>query len=90
MRTSFVAMLALGAAAVSAAPTPSAVSELVERSSSTCTFTSAASAKAGKKSCSNIVLDNIKVPAGQTLDLTNLKAGTKVGSYNIAFLESYI
>jgi galacturan 1,4-alpha-galacturonidase len=72
-------MLALGAAAVSAAPAPNTVSELVERSSSTCTFTSAASAKASKKSCSNIVLDSIKVPAGETLDLSNLNDGTKVG-----------
>ncbi|KAJ5327922.1 hypothetical protein N7541_009029 [Penicillium brevicompactum] len=78
MRTSILSMLALGAVAVSAAPAPSTVSELVERSSSTCTFTSAASAKASKKSCSNIVLDNIKVPAGETLDLSNLKDGTKV------------
>lgn len=71
-------MLALGAAAVSAAPAPSPASDLVERSSTSCTFTSAASAKAGKKSCSSIILDNIKVPAGETLDLSNLKSGTKV------------
>ncbi|KAJ5963758.1 uncharacterized protein N7479_003634 [Penicillium vulpinum] len=78
MRTSFVSMLALGAAVVSAAPAPSRVSELVERSSATCTFTSAASASASKKSCSTIVLDNIEVPAGETLDLSSLKDGTKV------------
>ncbi|KAJ6064203.1 hypothetical protein N7499_012883 [Penicillium canescens] len=78
MRTSFLSMLTLGAAAVSAAPAPSPASGLVERSSSSCTFTSAASAKAGKKSCSTIVLDNIEVPAGETLDLSKLKEGTKV------------
>ncbi|CDM27702.1 CAZyme family GH28 [Penicillium roqueforti] len=78
MRTSFVSMLALGAAVVSAAPAPTSVSELVERSSSTCTFTSAASAIASKKACSTIVLDNIEVPAGVTLDLTKLESGTKV------------
>ncbi|KAJ5194125.1 Glycoside hydrolase family 28 [Penicillium cf. griseofulvum] len=77
MRTSFISMLALGAV-VSAAPAPSRVSEIVERSSSTCTFNSAASAIASKKSCSTIVLDNIAVPAGKTLDLSNLKEGTKV------------
>ncbi len=43
-----------------------------------CTFTDAASAKAGKGSCSIITLSNIKVPAGQTLDLTGLKDGTRV------------
>ncbi|CDU22900.1 probable PGU1-Endo-polygalacturonase [Sporisorium scitamineum] len=43
-----------------------------------CTFTDAASAKAGKTSCSTITLSNIKVPAGQTLDLTGLSAGTQV------------
>lgn len=43
-----------------------------------CTFTDAASAKAGKGSCSTITLSNIKVPAGQTLDLTGLRTGTQV------------
>ncbi|SJX62708.1 probable PGU1-Endo-polygalacturonase [Sporisorium reilianum f. sp. reilianum] len=43
-----------------------------------CTFTDAASAKAGKRSCSTITLSNIKVPAGETLDLTRLNAGTQV------------
>ncbi|SOV04119.1 probable PGU1 - Endo-polygalacturonase [Ustilago sp. UG-2017a] len=47
-------------------------------SGSSCTFTDAASAKAGKTSCSTITLFNVKVPAGQTLDLTGLKSGTKV------------
>lgn len=77
MRASILSMLALGAAAVSAAPAPAPAAELAERGSS-CTFTSASAAKAGKKSCSSIVLDNIKVPAGETLDLSNLKSGTKV------------
>ncbi|KAJ5747572.1 uncharacterized protein N7511_009268 [Penicillium nucicola] len=74
MRTSFLSMLALGAAAVSAAP----AAELAERSSKTCTFTSAADAKSGQKSCSTIYLNNIAVPAGETLDLSHLKDGTKV------------
>ena len=41
-----------------------------------CTFTDAASAIKGKTSCTNIVLNNIQVPAGTTLDLTKLKDGT--------------
>lgn len=43
-----------------------------------CTFTDAASVRSGKGSCSTITLSNIKVPAGQTLDLTGLNSGTKV------------
>ena len=43
-----------------------------------CTFTDAASAIKGKTSCTNIVLNNIQVPAGTTLDLTKLKDGTTV------------
>ncbi|RSL62269.1 Endopolygalacturonase 1 [Fusarium sp. AF-6] len=43
-----------------------------------CTFTDAASAIAGKGSCSTITLKDIAVPAGTTLDLTKLKDGTHV------------
>jgi galacturan 1,4-alpha-galacturonidase len=43
-----------------------------------CTFTDAASAISGKKSCSTITLKDITVPAGTTLDLTKLNDGTKV------------
>ncbi|GKZ17014.1 hypothetical protein AbraIFM66951_005742 [Aspergillus brasiliensis] len=58
----------MGAALAAAAP-------LEKRS---CTFTSASAAKSGKTSCSTITLDNIAVPAGETLDLTGLKKGTTV------------
>jgi polygalacturonase/galacturan 1,4-alpha-galacturonidase len=43
-----------------------------------CTFTTAAAAKAGKSGCSTIILNNIAVPAGTTLDLTGLTSGTHV------------
>ncbi|KAI9158058.1 Endopolygalacturonase 1 [Paramyrothecium foliicola] len=43
-----------------------------------CTFTDAATAIKQKTSCTTIVLNNINVPAGQTLDLTGLKTGTHV------------
>lgn len=62
---------------VQAAPT------LNERSS--CTFSGssgAASAIKNKKSCSTIVLSNVVVPAGETLDLTGLNKGTKVNGYS--------
>ncbi|OHF00656.1 endopolygalacturonase 1 precursor [Colletotrichum orchidophilum] len=47
-------------------------------SQSGCTFTDANAAIKGKASCSNIVLQNISVPAGVTLDLTDLNSGTNV------------
>ncbi|KAJ5105585.1 hypothetical protein NUU61_002932 [Penicillium alfredii] len=77
MRSSLVSMLAFSAALVFAVPAPSRVSNLVKKATS-CTFSSAASVSASKKSCSTIVLDNIEVPAGETLDLSNLKSGTEV------------
>ena len=43
-----------------------------------CTFSDAASAIKGKTSCTAIVLNNIAVPAGTTLDLTKLQDGTSV------------
>lgn len=70
------AKLALGLYAatslVAGSPTPT----LEKRA--TCTFTSAASAIASKKACSTIVLSNIAVPAGTTLDMTGLADGTHV------------
>ncbi|KAI9157906.1 Polygalacturonase 1 [Paramyrothecium foliicola] len=66
MLTSIIGHLACGALA----------SQLESRQ--TCTFTDAASAINGKIQCSNIVLNNIVVPAGTTLDLTDLRDGTVV------------
>ncbi|KAJ5946921.1 hypothetical protein N7454_003760 [Penicillium verhagenii] len=68
----------LAASLAVAAPTPSKVSDVVKRSSSTCTFTSAAKATESKADCSTIILSNIEVPAGTTLDLTDLTKGTEV------------
>ncbi|KAF7597187.1 hypothetical protein BBP40_009527 [Aspergillus hancockii] len=45
-----------------------------------CTFsgvTGAAAAKAGKATCSTIILNNVAVPAGTTLHLTGLRTGTE-------------
>ena len=44
----------------------------------TCTFTNASAARASAKSCQTIVLSNIAVPAGQTLDLTEAADNTHV------------
>lgn len=62
----------MGAALVAAAP----AADLETRGS--CTFTSTSALKSGKASCSTITLQNIAVPAGETLDLTGLKTGTTV------------
>ncbi|USW53736.1 Putative glycoside hydrolase, family 28, pectin lyase/virulence factor [Septoria linicola] len=43
-----------------------------------CTFTDADAAASSKTSCSNIILKDITVPAGETLDLTGLNDGTTV------------
>ncbi|GAM85792.1 hypothetical protein ANO11243_038000 [Dothideomycetidae sp. 11243] len=43
-----------------------------------CTFTDAATAIKNKGSCTSITLAGIAVPAGTTLDMTNLKQGTTV------------
>ena len=63
-----LATVALAATSVVAAP--------AKRDS--CTFTNAADAIKNKKSCSTITLNNVAVPAGTTLDLTNLAKGTNV------------
>ncbi|KAI7207278.1 Endopolygalacturonase [Hortaea werneckii] len=43
-----------------------------------CTFSDAAAAAGGKADCKNIVLKDIAVPAGTTLDMTDLNDGTTV------------
>jgi len=58
------------------APDPKNAAVLGKRAS--CTFTAASAASASKASCATIVLDNIAVPSGVTLDLTDLTSGTHV------------
>ncbi|KAG9522549.1 endo-polygalacturonase, partial [Aureobasidium melanogenum] len=76
--SSLVAAAAIGGAAVvSAAP----ASSPIEKRATTCTFSGssgAASATQSKAACATIVLNNVAVPAGTTLDLTGLKTGTHV------------
>lgn len=72
-------LMALAATLVSAAPlTPTPSRTLERRGGSSCTFTSAASASASAGDCSVVTLRNIAVPAGESLELNNLKAGTQV------------
>ncbi|KAG5927344.1 hypothetical protein E4U60_000199, partial [Claviceps pazoutovae] len=60
---------------VSAAP---AVSKAAALSGADCTFSDAMQAVQKKTSCSTITLRNLKVPAGKTLDLSDLNDGTRV------------
>lgn len=68
--------LATLAGAALAAPAPSRATDFNKRS--TCTFTDAAKASESKSSCSDIVLKDITVPAGKTLNLEDLNDGTTV------------
>ncbi|THZ65425.1 polygalacturonase 2 [Aureobasidium pullulans] len=76
--SSLVAAAAIGGAAiVSAAPAASPI----DKRATTCTFSGssgAASATKSKAACATIVLNNVAVPAGTTLDLTGLTTGTHV------------
>jgi galacturan 1,4-alpha-galacturonidase len=67
------------ACAPAAAPAPTAAPDLAKRAS--CTFSGssgAAAASKSKTSCATIVLSNVAVPSGTTLDLTGLTKGTHV------------
>jgi polygalacturonase len=75
------AALILGAgAAVAAAHSSAPISRTkLQYRTANCTFTDAVEASRSKTSCSTIVLSNITVPAGTTLDMTKLGNGTTVG-----------
>ncbi|KAK8203052.1 glycoside hydrolase [Phyllosticta capitalensis] len=68
-------MLGAGAATMAAAAPTILASN---GTSSGCTFTDNASVASKKASCSNIVISSMTVPAGETLDLTDLNDGTTV------------
>lgn len=71
-----IGIVVVSAAPAAAAPAPTAAPDLQKRA--TCTFTDAASASKPKTTCATIVLNNIAVPSGTTLDLTGLTSGTHV------------
>ncbi|EME46541.1 glycoside hydrolase family 28 protein [Dothistroma septosporum NZE10] len=86
-------------AAVSISPSSSSSSSSSTSSSSGtasltadsgCTFIDAATAIASKASCTNIVLKDIAIPAGETLDMTGLTKGASVqfqGNTTVAYKE---
>ncbi|KAL9107572.1 MAG: hypothetical protein Q9227_007572 [Pyrenula ochraceoflavens] len=51
---------------------------LEKKAGTSCTFTDAAAASKSKTSCATIVLSDIAVPSGTTLDMTKLSSGTSV------------
>lgn len=63
------------------APSPREVERAIEERAATCKFSGTkgySSASKSKASCSTIILDGLTVPAGETLDLTDLEDGTTV------------
>jgi polygalacturonase len=71
---------AMGSPAPMVTPAPRADAGAVKRAGS-CTFSGSAGAAAASKSqasCATIVLSNVAVPSGTTLDLSNLKDDTTV------------
>ncbi|KAK0382904.1 hypothetical protein NLU13_8820 [Sarocladium strictum] len=68
--------LLLGALASTGLASPTWEQEAgIEPRGVSCTFNTLAQVLQGKSTCDTITLDNINVPAGQTLDLTGLKSG---------------
>jgi polygalacturonase len=84
---SFIQTLGLGLSAallVAASPMPAPTpgpqlnQALALEKRASCTFTDAAAVSKSKTSCATIVLNNIAVPSGTTLDMTKLTSGTHV------------
>lgn len=68
--------------AAAPAPAPTAAPRLedakINKRGDSCTFTDAAAASESKASCATIILSDITVPAGETLDMTDLADNTYV------------
>ncbi|KAK7717212.1 hypothetical protein SLS57_006357 [Botryosphaeria dothidea] len=80
-----LAGMLMGAGALVAAapaPAPTAAPRLedaqIGKRADSCTFTDAENASKSKSSCATIILSDITVPAGETLDLTDLEDNTYV------------
>lgn len=91
--------LLLGALAASvcvqshALPSPPTVTQApkLEDRATTCTFSGAngaSSASKSQKSCATIVLSNVAVPSGVTLDLSDLNDGTTVSNTKMTKLDA--
>lgn len=79
-----LAALAGSAIASPAGPVVTQAPSLDKRAGATCTFSGsagAASASAQQKNCATIVLSNVAVPSGTTLDLSDLNDNTHVRNH---------
>ncbi|KIV98930.1 uncharacterized protein PV09_09316 [Verruconis gallopava] len=76
--SAFLTLLAGVAAAPAADPAVTSAPDagLIEKRATSCTFTAASQASASAKSCATVVLSNIAVPAGETLDLSGAADNT--------------
>lgn len=97
-KTVFAIPAAEAAPAPTPAPSPPEVAQAIEdraieARAATCKFTGSlgySSASVSKSSCSTIILDALTVPAGKTLDMTDLPDGTTVifeGETSFAYSE---
>ena len=80
LAVAYLASSALASPVAAPAITPAPEPEVVKRATS-CTFSGsagAASASKSQASCATIVLNNVAVPSGTTLDLSDLADGTSV------------
>lgn len=71
----------LAAPAPTPAPSPKEVARAIEARAATCKFSGAdgySSASVSKSSCTTIILDTLTVPAGVTLDMTDLPDDTVI------------
>lgn len=82
-----VVIALLSAASVLATPAPAPTPApnfdhaVAKRANTSCTFSGPSgylSANASKKACSTIILSDLQVPGGKTLNLEDLNAGTVV------------
>lgn len=86
-----VGLLPLIQATPSLEPPPVVVREDDTAATGTsCTVTDYPGVESAKASCNDIVLDNLNVPAGVTLDLRGLKNGTSVGTAPYYQLEDVL
>lgn len=82
----FAASACVQAFVVPSAPEVTQGPKLEDRAT-TCTFSGAngaSSASKSQKSCATIVLSNVAVPSGVTLDLSDLNDGTHVSNCKLA------
>lgn len=88
-----VVLAVLAACAIAkpvAEPAITPAPNLLDKRATSCTFSGssgASSASASQKSCSTIILSNVAVPSGKTLDLSSLPDDTTVRTRTLTYSE---